>query len=122
MADTIRLHALQFYAYHGADPEERRLGQRFEVDLDLHLDLRAAGRTDDLGATVNYREVYQVVAALMAEPKLLLEAVAEGLASAILERFPVDAVTVRVRKPSVPLGGVVAWAEVEVQRARGSDG
>ncbi|MBI2303078.1 MAG: dihydroneopterin aldolase [Armatimonadetes bacterium] len=118
MSDVIRLHALQFYARHGADPEERVLGQRFEVDLALHLDLRAAGRGDDLERTANYREAYRLVAEVMATPSLLIEAVAERCATAILRALPVDAVTVTVRKPSVPLGGVVGYAEVEITRTR----
>ena len=40
-------------------PEERRLGQKFTVDLALSLDLRAAGRSDQLEQTVSYADVYQ---------------------------------------------------------------
>lgn len=118
MADTIHLHGLQFYAYHGADPGERELGQRFEIDLELHLDLAPAGRADDLDRTVDYRAVYSLAAAAMEPPAKLIETVAERLATAVLEHFPVDEVTVKVRKPSVPLGGVVAWAGVEIRRGR----
>lgn len=118
MSDTVRLQGMQFYAYHGVDPEERTLGQRFEVDVELHFDLGAAGRDDDLARTVNYREVYTLVASEMETPSLLIEAVAERLAAGILAGFPVDEVTLRVRKPSVPLGGVVAHTEVEIRRGR----
>ncbi len=119
MPDRIRLTGLQLYACHGVDPAERRLGQRFEVDVELTLDLAPAGRTDDLAATVNYQAVYNVVRDAMDPPCLLLEAVAERIAGRILTGFPVDTVTVRVRKPSVPIGGVLRHAEVEICRARG---
>jgi len=116
VGDRIRLTGMQLYAYHGVDPGERELGQRFEIDVELGLDLRAAGTGDDLDATVNYRAVYDLVAAAMDPPCLLLEAVAERIAQGILAGFAVDEVTVRVRKPSVPIGGVLQWAEVEITR------
>ena len=119
MPDTIRIIGMQFYAHHGADAGERALGQRFEVDVELHLDVSEAGRADRLDRTVDYREVYQVVDEVMRTPRLLIEAVAESIAEAVLSRGDVAAVTVRVRKPSVPLGGVVEHVEVEIDRRGG---
>lgn len=118
MADVVRLTGMQFYAYHGVDSGERELGQRFEVDVELQRDLGPAGRSDDLAATVNYRSVYELARDAMSPPCLLLEAVAERIADGLLAGFEVEAVLVRVRKPSVPIGGVLAHAEVEIQRAR----
>ncbi len=117
--DHIRLVNMAFYGHHGVDAEERRLGQQFFVDLDLALDLRAAGRQDDLAATVDYARVYQVVAEVeQARSCRLIEALAEGIAEAVLAQFPVAAVTVRVRKPGAPLGGVLDHVEVEITRSR----
>ncbi|HIE50609.1 MAG TPA: dihydroneopterin aldolase [Armatimonadetes bacterium] len=116
--DVIRLKNLTFYGYHGVVPEERALGQRFSVDVELRLDLRPAGETDDLQQTVDYREVYRLVQELNGRPFNLLEGFAEAIAQGVLARFPVEEVTVRVRKPSVPLGGVVDYAEVEIVRRR----
>ena len=53
-SDIISLVGITLYGYHGARPEERTLGQRFVVDVDLEADLRNAGATDDLDATVSY--------------------------------------------------------------------
>ena len=46
--DKIFMKRLSFYGYHGAYAEENRLGQRFYVDLEMKLDLKPAGTTDDL--------------------------------------------------------------------------
>ncbi|MCC7491336.1 MAG: dihydroneopterin aldolase [Fimbriimonadaceae bacterium] len=116
MSDHIRLLGMQFYAHHGVAPEERELGQRFEIDVDLERDLRAAGESDYLHATVNYATVYEQVAAAMTPPCLLLEALAERIAGALLATSELRAVTVRVRKPGVPIGGLLACAEVEIRR------
>ena len=32
-----------FYGYHGALPEENQLGQRFNLDIELYLDLKEVG-------------------------------------------------------------------------------
>lgn len=118
--DFIRLVNMDFYAYHGATPEEATLGQRFQVDVALEVDLEEAGRSDDLARTVDYREVHRMVAQIVqGERCSLLEALAWRIVTCLLERFPrVEAVQVRVRKPSVPLGGLVGYAEVEITRRR----
>ena len=121
--DTIELRGLTFYGYHGAFAEERRLGQRFVVDLRLGLDLEAAGRTDDLARTVDYGTVAETARSIVEGPPFkLIEALAEAIASAILEGHPrVERIDVRVEKPSAPVAaapsGLVA---VEIRRHRRS--
>ncbi len=124
MADRILLTGLAYYGRHGVLPAERELGGRFLVDLEATLDLRAAGVSDDLGATVDYAAMHEEVRAIVEGPACnLLEALAERIAQRLLARFaPLQAVTVRVHKPGAPLPGAaaVATVAVEVQRARES--
>lgn len=120
--DRILLEGMIFFGYHGTRPEEQSLGQRFVVDLALHLDLRAAGMHDDLTATVDYSTVYQRARTIVEGPPLrLTEAVAERIAVAVLDDHPmVRAVEVRVRKPNVRLDDtVLAGSVVEIMRRRG---
>jgi dihydroneopterin aldolase len=124
--DEILLEGMRFYAYHGVNPEERALGQRFSVDVVLAVDLRRAGRSDDLADTVSYSAVYKLVRRIVeGEPRQLVEAVAEEIAAAILAEFPpVARVTVAVRKPEVPMkGSMLDAAGVRITRSRtaGSD-
>src|SRR5690625_4139396 len=106
MDDRVTLRNMQFYARHGVYGAERELGQRFEVDVDLFLDASEAAATDDLAKAVNYVDVYEFVKEVVqGEPFNLIEALAGAVADGVLERFPVDGVTVRVRKPSVAIGG-----------------
>ncbi len=128
MADTdeILLEGMRFYAYHGVNPEERALGQRFMVDVVLAVDLRRPGQSDDLADTVSYSTVYKVVRGIVeGEPRDLIEAVAEEIAAAILTGFPdVARVTVTVRKPEVPMkGSLLDAAGVRITRSQadGSD-
>lgn len=117
--DRIRLANMTFYGHHGVEDSERRLGGRFAMDLELVRDLTAAGQTDDLTQTVDYKAVYELVRRTeAARGYLLMEALAHDVAMAILREFEIDEVTVRVRKQSVPLGGLVDYAEVEMTRRR----
>lgn len=119
MTDRIVLTNLRFEAIHGAFAWEREAAQPFEVDVELWLDLRPAGTTDDLARTVDYGHVYDAVAAVvLGPPRSLLESIAEAIATDLLARFPAEAVVVRVRKPGVRLGGPLDHAAVEITRAR----
>ena len=127
ISDEILLEGMRFYAYHGVNPEERALGQRFTVDVVLVVDLRRAGRSDDLADTVSYSAVYKVVRGIVeGEPRQLIEAVAEDISAAILTEFPLLVrVIVTVRKPEVPMkGSMLEAAGVRITRSRvdGSDG
>ena len=107
-----------FHGHHGVTPHERETGQPFHVDLDMELDLRLPGLSDDLADTVDYSAVYQVVKGVVEGPSHnLLESVAEELAQRVLDTFPLAAVTVRLTKPNAPIPGAdLVVAGVEVHR------
>ena len=118
MTDRIVLAGMVFLARHGVNEWEKVEEQRFEVDVELVVDTRAAGASDDLAKTVDYRGVYEITRRVIEETSLeLIEAVADGIAREILAAHPTVAETVvRVRKPDVDLGGPLEYAGVEVGR------
>ena len=118
--DKIILSGMVFYGFHGASKEEKDLGQRFNVDLEVTRDLQSAGIHDDLDITVNYSHLYRTVKDIVEGPALnLLEAAAEQIASRILDRFEVESVTVRIKKPEVPIkSSILDYAAVEIHRHR----
>jgi len=109
---------LRLLGAHGALPEERDRRQPFEVDLDLAVDLAAAGRTDALADTVDYGLVAAAAGHVVAgERHRLLERLASRIADEVLTVDPrIASVTVTVRKlrPPVPLD--LAWAAVTLTR------
>ena len=118
-ADKVSLQSMLFYAHHGNSSEERSLGQRFSVDLEVEVDLRRAGQSDDLGDTVSYTHLYRVVREIMEGPsRNLLETLAEEIAARLLTGFTVEAARVRVAKLSPPIPGAAVSAWVEVFRRR----
>ena len=116
--DRIILEGVQVYGFHGANPEERTLGQPYVVDLAVELDLRKPGASDRLEDTVSYTRLYRAVRdVLEGESRNLLEATAEAIASKVLAEFPVKAVQVRLKKPRPPIrGSVIDNAVVEIYR------
>ncbi len=118
--DCIRIVNMTFYGHHGVEKSERELGGRFAVDVELYLDLEPAGSTDDLSKTVDYKAVYTLVRNVeSARNYQLVEALAHDVAEGILDNFQkVDEVVVRVRKQSVPLGGLIDHTEAEIRRHR----
>lgn len=120
MSDRIELRAMRFEGRHGALPDEQDRVQPFEVDVVLELALVGAGRADDLGRTVDYGAVFAIARDVVEGPHVkLIETLAERIAARVLaEHGRAAAVTVRVRKMEAPLPGTLAWAGVEVRRAR----
>ncbi|MCX6120671.1 MAG: dihydroneopterin aldolase [Ignavibacteriales bacterium] len=116
----IRLHNAVFYAYHGVLLDEQNLGGKFEVDVDLHCDLSRGAKSDHLDDTVNYERVYDCIRTLVLEKKhLLLESLASAVGRGILKNFSrVHSVTVKVRKPSAPVKGIIDYVEVELTETR----
>ena len=117
---VIRLQNAVFYAYHGVFSDEQSLGGKFEVDVDLHCDLTKSTKSDRLQDTIDYERVYGTIRTCVMEKKhFLVESLAGTICSQILKEFKlVQAVTIRVRKPSAPIKGVVDSVEVELTQSR----
>ena len=119
MQDKINLKGMRFFACHGNLPEEKRLGQWFEVDVELTLDLAAAGASDQMGDTLNYVAVYKMVKMIMEGPSVnLIEALASRINYCCLQFDKVEKARVAVRKPQVPLGGPLDYVEAVIERSR----
>ncbi|HOQ10183.1 MAG TPA: dihydroneopterin aldolase [Syntrophomonadaceae bacterium] len=118
--DRIIGRGLRFYGCHGVLEEEQHNPQPFEVDFELWLDLAAAGQRDDLGQTVDYGQVFQVIRQVVEEEHYkLLEALAERLAGVLLEQFAaIQEVDITVYKPQAPVAGDFKYFAVKIHRAR----
>jgi dihydroneopterin aldolase len=119
VTDRIILDGMVFEGTHGVYPEEQVTPQRFEVDVELALNLQPAGLSDDLAQTLDYGKVFETCRQIVESTRFdLIEALAEAIAHEILAEFATDEVTVRVRKPQVRLGGTLRSAGVEIRRRR----
>ena len=119
-SDRIELHGLRVDAICGVLPHERTTPQPLEIDVDLEADLGIAGRSDDLGDTIDYGLVTEAAdrVATTLEP-LLLEHLAEEIAQAVLAvDARIDGVTVAVRKLDPPVPQRLSTSGVRITRRR----
>ncbi|MCY6484695.1 2-amino-4-hydroxy-6-hydroxymethyldihydropteridine diphosphokinase [Clostridium aestuarii] len=117
--DKIYIEDLEVYAFHGVNEEEKRMGQKFLISVELFLDLSQAGKSDDLTKTVNYGQLCCDIEEEFKNEKYdLIEKSAEEIAKYILLNYDLpQRVKVIVKKPWAPIGKPIKYAAVEVDRA-----
>ena len=117
--DKIYLKNVEIFANHGVFNEEKTLGQKFVLDLELTLDLREAGVTGDLTKSVHYGELCHGIEKEFTRCSYdLIETAAEKIAEYTLCNYPeVKSVKVTLKKPWAPIGRHLDYAAVEIERA-----
>ena len=99
--DKIIIKGLKVFAFHGVYETEKRTGQIFEVDANIYVSLKKAGRTDNIEDTVSYADVVDLILkAMQKENCNLIEKAAANIANEILKKFStVKLVDVLLKKP-----------------------
>lgn len=109
----ININGLKFYGYHGVMPRERKVGQQFEVDLELEVE--GYDGSDSLDSTVNYADVISVVKEEMTQPSDLIEHVCSRISRRVRKDFPkVCGGSVTVRKLRPPVEAELSSVEVKL--------
>ena len=116
--DKIYIKDLEIFSFHGVMPEEKVLGQKFILSFELDIDLRIAGKTDDLTKTVHYGELAQKVEEEFTKTSYdLIEKAAEEICEFILLNYPlVKKVKLLLKKPWAPTKKHVEYVAVEIER------
>jgi dihydroneopterin aldolase len=120
MSDTIFVHGLLVHAHHGVMAHEEKVGQRFMIDLELAIDLVAAGDSDKLADTASYGAIVETATrAFTKQSYRLVEAAAARVAEALLAAFPhVTSARVTVHKPHAPVAAIFNDVGVSILRRR----
>lgn len=117
MPDSIKIHGLRVDTHIGVSEEERSQPQTVLIDIDLEVDLRQAGDTDQLEHTIDYAEIASSVGQLVrSESVRLLEHLAEKIARVLLATKGVMTVTVEIAKDSPPVEENVDRIAVRIER------
>lgn len=117
--DVIELRGLRALGFIGALPEEQERRQPFEVDLDVEADQAPAGRSDELGDTIDYGALCASVEAVITDERAaLMERVAQRIADVVLADARVSAVTVTVRKLRPPVPQHLDTSGIRIRRER----
>jgi dihydroneopterin aldolase len=118
--DCIYLTGIRAYGYTGYLKEEQVLGQWFEVDVRLWLDLSISAQTDAIENTIDYRSVISLVQDLIKTSKFaLVERLAGSIADAILQKCDlVKQVQVILSKPAAPIPDFGGKITIELIRSK----
>lgn len=116
--DRISIRRIGVFAYHGIYEEEGRLGQRFYISVDAHLDLRPAGRADDLEKSVSYADIAARVQEIAVGQRYqIIEALAEAVADDLLRAFPlIEDISITVEKPAAAVAAILDSISVTIHR------
>jgi 7,8-dihydroneopterin aldolase/epimerase/oxygenase len=115
---TIALARIEFDGRHGATAVERRATRKFEVDVELDVEVEAAEKSDRLADTVDYSRVAEVIVTIgTGEPHHLLESLARRMTDNLRERFPAARrIRLALRKMNPPTcPGHPAYSEVRLE-------
>ena len=115
----IIVEDIELYAYHGHFIEEKNIGSRYLINVEINVANEKSYITDRLEDTFDYQKAYDIVAAEMQQASELLEYVANRIAEKILhESESILSVKIKVSKMNPPLGGNVKSVSVEINRER----
>ena len=115
--DRILISGLREMGVHGVLAEEQERAQPFQVDLELVVDLAAAGSSDALADTVDYGAISDAVRRVVAdEHHQLLERLAARIAEVCRADARVNGVVVEVRKLQPPIAGQIDYVGVRIER------
>jgi len=113
----ISLLGMEFFAYHGCNPEEQKKGNNFLVDLEFFASSDEAEKSDDLSKTIDYQKVYNLVKQEMEIKSKLLENVARRILDSLFENYPLmGSAKIIVSKLDPPLGGNVSKVSVTLTK------
>ena len=111
----VFLKDVRFHAFHGVMPQERKVGADFLVNLRIGYPIERAMETDEVGDTLNYAEVYALVAEEMKQPSKLLEHVAGRIVRSICLHFSLaTSIDLTLMKQNPPMGADAEGAGVEI--------
>ena len=117
--DSIVIEGLRAKTHVGATEEERSEPQGVVVDLEIELDLRPAGLSDDLEETVDYAQITEEVSDFLnSASAALLEHLAEQIAGILLAHKRVETVSVKIAKEYPPVRENVGGIGVRIGRQR----
>lgn len=107
-----------FHAYHGVHEEERLIGGRFEVNVEIETDFSKAASKDDLTGTINYAAVYELIKSEMEQPSQLIEHVAQRILSAIKKQFsPIFSIEIQIKKCAPPISGEIDNVSITIRES-----
>jgi dihydroneopterin aldolase len=113
----IKIEGMEFYAHHGHFAEERVVGNKFLININIETDCEKAAESDNLDDALNYQEVYDIVSEQMKKKSHLLENVAGRILDALFNKLEgIQKAKIKVSKMNPPLGGKIDRVSVIMKK------
>ena len=113
----IKIEEMEFYSFHGHFREERIVGNKFLVDLEIETDMTIPAESDNLKDAVNYQRAYEIIKLQMEKKSYLLENIAGRILNALYAELKgIKKVTVKVSKLNPPMGGKIKSVSIEMEK------
>lgn len=116
--DKIYIRNLEFIGYHGVFEEEKKLGQKFLISLELDTELREAGIEDNIEKTIHYGYVAKTVEKVFFSKKYdLIESLGEDIAREVLKNYKhIKKIKLEIKKPWAPVGIILEDVSIVIER------
>ena len=110
------LESLSFHAYHGVFEEERQIGGKFEVNLEIRTDFTEGMRSDTLEGTIDYSKAYEIVAEEMKKTSKLIEHVGHRIVDRLKKSSPrIEGITLKISKLNPPISGEIGKVSIVIE-------
>lgn len=121
MKNFIEINGMKFHSFIGHYEEEKKIGNKFNVDIKIKTDCEKSGESDNLKDAIDYVEIYNVIKNEMQKKCNLVENVASRIKSSIFENFPqAQAIVLKISKLSPKIGGIVDEMSIIIEEERKS--
>ena len=115
--EKIKILNLRLHGKHGVYDFEKKKEGVFELDIYMYLNLRDALLSDDLKDSIDYSEIVELVKKIFSENDCnLIEYVAGRICQGIIEKYPIEKVVIKIRKPHAPIDADFDTVEVVIER------
>lgn len=115
----VRLNSIEFFAFHGVQAEEQKIGNRYVVDILAKGNLSLAANEGHLDGTIDYSTLYRITKEVMEQPAKLLENLAFKIAEKALNEITlIDSIEVKVAKMNPPIGALAKESSATLTLSR----
>lgn len=118
--DKLSIVDLEVYAKHGLYAEEKVLGQKFLISLDIFYNMSTAAKNADLAESINYGALSHDITDFFTSMSIdLIETCAYEVLKLIFEKYEfVEEVRVTIKKPWAPIGLPLKYPSVNISRKK----
>jgi dihydroneopterin aldolase len=110
----IALKGVEVFAKIGVLPEERQVGRKFLIDIELKCSLQKVSKSDNIEDVFSYEIISRAVYHHLQSEYHLMEAACRAIAEEIIEKAPeIEKLMVRMQKMSPLMKGNIEASVIE---------